>query len=273
MVRRIACFFTCGHTESGAMQSFLQKINDNYVFRQCLPNKPKRKQGRTDVSLVAEGATGSSLHREVYRILRMNRDEYRHYSAIMIEDDLDNRFSGMNDDQISAYKSEITMKVRENVDVEQMPVIFLYASPEVEAWFLADWNNSFFQVYTDRGIINDVSQTKALDYYVHCLKRYIDANLVDTTKDDIEAYGEQTMGESDKLSARLQQIVRDEVKQYIREQSDSDDTFFDELYSSKKLYYSKRIHGTEMLRRIVPENVAGKCRRFFFDAYMDLRNL
>ena len=45
MVNRIACFLTCGYTEAGAMQSFLRKINDNYEFRQFLPNKTIKKKG------------------------------------------------------------------------------------------------------------------------------------------------------------------------------------------------------------------------------------
>lgn len=63
----IACFFTCGYTESGGMQGFLRRINPLYEYRMYLPNKVLRKKqmkAGKPVSMIKEeysGLTGDAL--------------------------------------------------------------------------------------------------------------------------------------------------------------------------------------------------------------------
>lgn len=48
---------------------------------------------------------------------------------------------------------------------KQIPIIFLYASPEIETWFICDWNNSFQHVYEDK-------------FFCLHLKKYLDEKIV-----------------------------------------------------------------------------------------------
>ncbi|MBP3609591.1 MAG: hypothetical protein J6J42_04560 [Lachnospiraceae bacterium] len=90
MVNRIACFLTCGYTEAGAMQYFLKKINDNYDYKQYLPNKTIKKKGDSKrISSDISGLTGEALFEKIYSILGKYRDEISKCKAVLIEDDLD----------------------------------------------------------------------------------------------------------------------------------------------------------------------------------------
>lgn len=82
MVKKIGCFITDAWTEAGAMQEFLKKINSDCEYIQCYPHKRRYKKG-------LNGLTGESLKDEVYRRLELYKDEYKDFSAILIEDDLD----------------------------------------------------------------------------------------------------------------------------------------------------------------------------------------
>jgi hypothetical protein len=109
MVRKeIGCFITGGWTEAGAMTVFLKKINCNFEYVQCFPKKDKRKDG-LDGRL--NGCTGKDLINEVYRRIELYKDKYRHFYAIIIEDDLDCRFYNKSDIEIDDYKKHIQQMI------------------------------------------------------------------------------------------------------------------------------------------------------------------
>ena len=71
VTKRIACFLTCGYTEAGAMQAFLRKINNNYEYKQYLPNKTIKKKGDSKtISPKISGLTGSALLEKIYTIIQ-----------------------------------------------------------------------------------------------------------------------------------------------------------------------------------------------------------
>ena len=73
MVKRIACFITCGYTEAGTMQAFLRKINDKYEYKQYLPNRTIKKKGDSKaISSKLSGLTGDALLEKIYEILKRN---------------------------------------------------------------------------------------------------------------------------------------------------------------------------------------------------------
>ena len=98
-MKKVACFFTGGYTESGAMQEFLKKVNANLSFKQFCPNKPKRRwvpglslNDQPKIESDLSGLTGASLIRYVNEYIDDHSDELQEYDAVLIEDDLDDRF-------------------------------------------------------------------------------------------------------------------------------------------------------------------------------------
>ena len=88
MVKRIACFITCGYTEAGAMQAFLRKINDKFEYKQYLPNRTvKRKGDSKSISSNISGLTGDALLEKIYEIIAKNVHEISNCAGIIIEDD------------------------------------------------------------------------------------------------------------------------------------------------------------------------------------------
>ena len=173
MVGRIACFLTCGYTEAGAMQFFLRKLNDKYEYKQYLPNKTIKKKGDPkSISPNISGLTGDALLEKIYDILEKNREEISACKAVLIEDDLDGRFHNDDDAKIDEYKNQIINKVHSRLQ-KDIPVFILYASPEVESWFLADWKNGFEYLYCDSGVVTDVERN-ARHYFSYHLRQYID---------------------------------------------------------------------------------------------------
>jgi hypothetical protein len=143
MVKKIACYITGGWTECGAMQSFLTKINSGFSYWQRCPNKPKGKKG---LSPVLSGLTGTNLLEYMYRDLEKYSGEIKQCYAILLEDDLDGNFHNYSSEDIKEYYKRIQERVNKILGKE-IPIFILYASPEIEAWFISDWENTFGSVY------------------------------------------------------------------------------------------------------------------------------
>lgn len=270
MVNTIACFLTCGYTEAGAMQFFLRKINDKYDYRQFLPNKTIKKRGDAkQINQEISGLTGEALLEKIYFIISKHREEIARCKAILIEDDLDGKFFNYSKDEIEIYQKNILSKIYEKLGTE-IPVFILYASPEAESWFVADWKNGFEYLYCDSGIVDDLERN-VKQFFSHHLKKYIDENVLKEYVDDIEEYG-WFDGEYVKLSDKIIDAVQIEVKEYILQLPHVNVDYARQIAESKKLYYSKKLHGDRMLRNIQPELVAKKCKRYFENTYNQIRH-
>ena len=145
---KVACYITGGWTECGYMTHFLEKINSTYDYRQRFPQKNIGKKGKLKSEFKIDGKTGTDLIRYVYDDVSKHSSELKDYAAILIEDDMDDRFflpsKVMRDyELIEKKKLEIQEKIRKKMDNSDIKVFFLYALPEIEAWFIADWNHTF----------------------------------------------------------------------------------------------------------------------------------
>lgn len=268
MVGRIACFLTCGYTEAGAMQFFLKKINGRYEYKQYLPNKTIKKKGYAkSIKSEFSGLTGQALFEKIYEILEKHRDEISKCKAILIEDDLDGRFHQKSHQEIEEYKNVIINHIHEKLQ-KDLPVYFLFASPEVESWFIADWKNGFEFLYLDDGVVKNVERN-AKQFFLHHLKQFIDKEILGDCVNLIEEYG-WVNGEYIKLSDQIIEAVQTDVKEHILKMQNVNHDYVRQIEESRDLYYSKKLHGDKMLRNIQPDVVANKCKIYFADFYNKL---
>lgn len=271
MVKRVACFFTCAYAESGGIQSFLRRINNTYDFQQCLPNKTIKKKGSPKIiNQSINGLTGAKLLDKVYDILEKKREDYSSFDGILIEDDLDDRFYGFSDKQISDYRCNIVDKIRLAVGVVDIPVYILFAAPELESWFIADWNNGFKYLCTKSNVFDDVSLS-GREYFAIHLKKHIDDRILADKKDCIERFG-HVDGCYVKLSEKIQEAFEIGVKNELSKVATTHN-IITEILGSKKIRYSKKLHGEIMLKNINPTVVAEKCPLYFREAYYSLAEI
>lgn len=268
MVSRVACFLTCGYTEAGAMQFFLRKINDSYEYKQYLPNKTIKKKG--DAKIIKKeisGLTGEALLKKIYSILEKHKDEINTCKAVLIEDDLDGRFHNCDNETIKEYHDAIVAKVHSKLESD-IPVFILYASPEVESWFITDWNNGFGYLYGKSNMIKDMEQ-KAKSFFLHHLRYYIHNEILKEYSHNIEEYGWFENGYV-KLSDQIISVIQTNIKDYVRTLPQANSDCVKQIIESRDLYYSKKLHGDIMLRSIRPDVVAEKCRQYFMGTYNEL---
>lgn len=237
----VGYFCTAGYTEIGSIKVFLEKINPSIKFMRCFPiaNKVCLKKGRMSSTPIRSqsGITGKKLVHEMKLRLLYNR--YKQFDLILLIDDMDCRFkregSPSHDEWVVNLKREINEILGDHVGFEA-----LFASPEIEAWFLADWDNTFAAEQEYHEIKNH------LRYLISRsdIEKFLD-------NDDIEEYGGAYLNGSCsiKLSNRIQELL------------------LQENTTNKQYLYSKRVHGVGMLARLTPANVALKCRRYFAPVY------
>ena len=270
VTNRIACFLTCGYKEGGAMQAFLKKINNNYEYKQYLPNKTIKKKGdsKTICSKIS-GLTGSALLEKIYSIIKNHTTEITKSSAILIEDDLDGKFYNKTASYIESEIKSIKDKIYSIIKCD-IPIFIFYASPEIESWFIADWDNGFGYIYNSSECVSDLDPA-AKKFFSHHLQQYINVHILKEYSDDIENYGyfDEIYY---KLSDQIIEAIQTNVKEYITLLSNINKLYCNQILCSKDLYYSKKLHGDRMLRNLEPSIVAGKCRRFFSPSYRLLAN-
>lgn len=177
---------------------------------------------------------------------------------------MDGKFHGYSSEQIENYTSQIINKVHEKLQ-KDIPVFILYASPEAESWFIADWENGFEYLYCYSGVVADVEHGARL-FFSHNLKQYIDRNILGEYSNNIEEYG--WFGENYlKLSDQIIDTIQMGIKDYINEMRNVNPAYVRQIVESRDLYYSKKLHGDRMLRCIKPNLVASKCRKYFGTTY------
>lgn len=188
---KVAYYVTGGHTECGAIESFLGKINRNIKYERRFPavNKPAAKIDRLHPVPVPadQGITGESL---VDRMLDRLEQFPPDADYILLIDDTDCLFSCESD--LIKYASKISEKINK-LHPEKYTLLTLFQSPEIESWFVADRNNSFAVLYPE---IKDI-----LNRYLNSLYDGIDM---------IELFGQPrtASGCSKKLSVLIDDFMR-----------------------------------------------------------------
>lgn len=263
--KRVACFFTAGYTELNAMKRFMQRINADVEYIQLCPIGPRKSREmiknreRASINSENNGLTGAALIEHVVKTVRRDNFVREKYDVILIEDDKDDRFleiqadgtATINEAEWLTYKTDVTTQI--HAVCPDIPVLFFYAAPEVEAWFLADWSNSFGKAYEKIFKEDNPYFSTVLHSYV---KREI---LTEAYEHSIEHYGyfDRTYK---KLSAELQDAVeRVELPRCEDKRMG--------------LRYSKKTHGPAMLDALDPEIVWSRCNYFFRSGFRELQTL
>ncbi|MFW5670133.1 MAG: hypothetical protein ACOCM4_13010 [Acetivibrio ethanolgignens] len=262
--KRVACFFTGGYTELTAMKTFLKKINSKVDFIQLCPVKERTsklqiKQRTKHTGAMAKkhsGLTGEALIKYVTDFVKTERFKNESYDAILIEDDKDERFleelpdgkGKLNLNEWTMFKDSVGKKIHEVLP--DIRVIFFFAAPEVEAWFLADWENSFAKIYKDE------LKTQKNDKFNVVFRKYINENILTKRyRKNIEEYG-YFDGEYRKISYEIQKALgASEVWRSMN------------VTEPIEIHYSKKLQGSEMLEEIEPKKVLKYCNQFFKEGY------
>ncbi|MEZ4314632.1 MAG: hypothetical protein R3F14_41995 [Polyangiaceae bacterium] len=123
-----------------------------------------------------------------------------------------------------------------------MPFVALLASPEIEAWFIADWEEGFGRQFSRLAGPVDSTERKHLRAHVE--------ELLGGPPNAVESYGGGLSNGAcaHKLSDKLASLLT--------------------LLGGE---YSKRTHGQDMLLRVRPNKVAEVCTTYFSPALRDLK--
>ncbi|MCB9765039.1 MAG: DUF4276 family protein [Alphaproteobacteria bacterium] len=240
----VGYFCTKSYTEVGGIQALLQKINPRVRWQRCFPAvlKPGPKPGRLALPLGDQdmGATGESLIRRMEQRLR---DHYRGAAldALLLIDDADCRFCGDDPPKSQAEAIEaLTRRARTALGRDDIPVFALFASPEVEAWLLADWDRSFGADHP---------------HLSHTLRHHLAQRLTPHWP-ATEGYGCPELrggGCTTKLSEVLQDVMADPATYAWAK--------LDPAKDGRR--YSKKVDGALMLQRVRPERISEHCSLFF----------
>lgn len=267
-MKQIACFLTCGYTESGAMQAFLRGINSNYEYKQWIPNKTRKRKGSNkNLSASLCGLTGESLLEKVCTVITAHRDEIIKCSAIIYEDDLDGHFNNYSQDRINqemlAIKQQLICATGQDI-----PIFIIFASPEVESWFIADWDNGFGYLYGKSETLKELGTVNIRKWFATNLRKYIQEEVLKQYKYCIEDYG-YFDGTYLKLSNEIIITLQERIVNWLNEFPSSKGNL--SQINITQLRYSKRLHGDEMLRNVNAGIIAEKCTKYFCPVYYALK--
>lgn len=234
--------------------------------------RPTRSDERKDVQEQRQsisGTTGERLREEMLAILGNYAHDYGEGScdAILLIDDADCEFSNVEEwkETTDRLKEEITVRLGRSV-----PFYYLMESPEVEAWFLADWERSF----------GAESVYRKIPGLLHQIRKYLKDDLLELAAwDELEWFGGPRKGDSctRKISSIIQYAfeLRPDGKlgELIERHQDLIQALANMSNPEDRLAYSKDSHGGAMLGRIEPNTVASCCRDFFAPVYRQLSAL
>lgn len=267
--KRVACFFTGGHTELNAMKPFMRKINSRVDYIQLCPIGERKSKdmirGRRagSISQKQSGRTGQALIDFVLGFIQTERFREELYDAILIEDDKDDRFLQVQPDGTASIDSskweEFEQYIRAEVAAHcpDIPVLLFLAAPEVEAWLLSDWDNSFGKIYRDRLTAGQNN------YFSNRFRRHINEQILTQQYQPlIESYG-YFDGQYRKLSLELQRAL--ETVDFLEGYTPAPEDVV--------IRYSKRFEGEAMLEEIDPLAVARRCPVFFKREMLALKSL
>ena len=108
-------------------------------------------------------------------------------------------------------------RVRDILENQEMKVFLLFASPEAEAWFVADWDNGFKALYESNSI-NDLEYSER-QFFTHQLKQYLDREILKEYADLSKCMA--ILGMRLKLSDQIIRVILEDIKKYLLENSDN----------------------------------------------------
>jgi hypothetical protein len=218
-----------GEAEVRGFFPFLDKTFPGCTFERKTP--VSRKPGPKPNKASGQGRTGESLIEQIKEELPLAlKLEPNKCDLILVFDDLDCRDSETQKEKIKKIWSEISKKIPECADIKKFVG---FAAPEIEAWIIADWNNSIAKHSDFRG------RHERMRWWLSKEKK--------VPFDNPESFSEYDSKRDccqEKLSkALIESSVQDEV--------DRD-----------KARFSKGSHTPLLLRAIDPKEVQKKCPLF-----------
>jgi hypothetical protein len=264
LVIRIGYFCSAGHTELGAralptggvepaaIGAFLSKISAGIEWTRAYPavEKPGPKPGRARTSFKEPtdgGVTGAALINKMReRLEKYYRGNACDIDVVVLIDDADCRF--LEDGALLRWTSDRERDVRAWTERPELRFVALIASPEIEAWLLADWEEGFGREYSA----------------IHVpLGRALERDLLGARPwERVEDFG----GPYDPQKGSCTRKLSDEVNKVLGELAMQKGGPVD-----RRTYtYSKGEQGPDMLRRVRPEKIAEVCRSVFRPAYLQI---
>ena len=214
-----------GEAEVRGFFPFLEKTFPGCRFERKTPvrDKPGPKPNKAS----GQGRTGKSLIEQIKQELPLAlKVESNKCDLILVFDDLDCRDS---ETQKLKILSEIS-KIPECADIEKFVG---FAAPEIEAWIIADWNNSIAKHSDFRGR--------------HERMRWWLSTQIKVPFDSPESFSEYD-SKRDCCREKLSQALIDSS---VQDEVDRD-----------KARFSKGLHTPLLLREIEPNEVQKKCPLF-----------
>jgi hypothetical protein len=219
-----------GDAEVRGLFPFLDKTFPGCRFERKTPvrsDKPGPKPNKPS----SQGRTGESLIEQIKEELPLAlKAEPNKCDLILIFDDLDCRDSQKQKEKIDKIWPEISKKIPECADIKK---IVGFAAPEIEAWIIADWNNSIAKHSDFRG------RHERMRWWLSTQRKV----SFDTPESFSEDYAEKDCCREKLSKALIESSVQDEV--------DRD-----------KARFSKGYHTPLLLREIDPNEVQKKCPLF-----------
>ena len=265
-------FHTFGETEE-PLYNWLQKTNQ-IEWERGFPEayKPGPKVNRPTNT----GCTGKDLEKEMENRLKLYKLRFTGFKVVLIEDDLDympwNNCAAQETIENRAIhaKAWLDSKYRELVPKVQnaysndIDLVILYASPEVETWFLADWQNGMGKICED-------------DMFCAALNRSLKEKLAEYYDEHIELWHYYPSSR-----AKLSDIIIKMIFDLQMTMEDADGNIpLEGLFSmderkridGSKFEYKKTNHGKHMLEDIDQEKVYEKCQYFYRHAIDKIREI
>jgi hypothetical protein len=251
---RVGYFCTAGFTELNGIEPFLRRINPDVEWVRCFPatrKMPYPRPQRSDdpkkehIPVPAHsGSTGEELIRQLLECWPYWKNQC---DAWLLIDDLDCRFCSEGGVSKEAWLRRLEQRLQA-AQLPSMPILLL-ASPEIEAWMIADFEEGF------QWHLKNIGYAGLAFPFQEWLKNRLAGTL--------EAYGcpHQDQGCCHKISEEIQGWFFSQTNILpSRPQPD-------------RLEYSKRFDGPKLLARLRPEKVAEHCPLYFKPAYQELKDL
>ncbi len=212
-----------GQSEVKGLIPFLENNFPCFKFTRMMPVRPKPgpKVGR---KIQALGKTGTSLRKQIrYRIEKT--PSFSKCDIILVLDDLDCRDPGNEKESFQDIFSK-------NPKTKSKKVFIAFAAPELEAWFIADWDKTFAQSADFRGFHNAIR---------HAL----------STKHKVSFSDPESFSQYDSAKKACQEKLSDQIIDAVAESA-----------RNRQITYSKAIHTPRLLKIAVASNIANKCPLF-----------
>lgn len=210
-----------GESEVRGLIPFLERNYEEHRFERKSP--VRRKPGPRPSAEPGYGMTGKSLADQTGKLLLESLKRQGECNLILVIDDLDCH-------DPNARQQLLTSAVRRVVEASEIPYFIGFASPEIEAWIVADWSNTL---------------AKDSDFHgCHQRMQHWLSTQRSVPFDNPESFScfDPDIGS-----------CRDKLSEVIVEAS---------IECCDRVRYSKATHTARFLKQLSPDVVGGKCLLF-----------